>query len=180
MKSALIVDDSRAIRMVARRILEQFGFEVSEVETVERAVEVCAEKLPDLVLANWYMMGARWLADLIRRNARRQPTKLVVLVVENDPLDTGKALRAGADAFLLKPFTRETLEAVLDEVGALADRVADAARSDTHRPGIVAAAIVESSPDHIAEAERDGKIEKIPSRFGRRSGPHAAPSRAGL
>ena len=58
MKSCLVVDDSRVIRMVARKILEKLNFEVIEAEDGQVAIDVCKSKLPDSVLLDWNMCSA--------------------------------------------------------------------------------------------------------------------------
>jgi two-component system chemotaxis response regulator CheY len=180
MKRALIVDDSRAIKMVARRILEQLGFEVSEAENAEHAIEVWDHIPPDIMLANWYLNGAPWLIELVRKNPRRHRTKLVVFLVENDPLEIGRVLRAGADAFLLKPFNRETLEAKLDEVGLSASEMADVPVSGSERGSVAAAAILESRAQYLDEADGEQDLEEKPAGFGRRLRRDAASANAGV
>ena len=59
MKSCLVVDDSSVIRKVARRILEDLDFEVSEAEDGQQALEFCRQFMPDLILVDW---TCRWLA----------------------------------------------------------------------------------------------------------------------
>lgn len=176
MKRALIVDDSRAIRMVARRILEPLGFEVSEAENADHAFGAWDHMPPDLMFANWYIRGAPWLFGLIGGHPRWHRTKLVVFLVENDPLEIGRASRAGADTFLLKPFTRETLEAKLHEVGLSARDMA--AASD--RFEVVAAAISERRAQYLDEPEREQKPEEVPAGFGRRPRRNGAPANAGV
>ena len=55
MKTCLIVDDSSAIRKVARRILENLGFTITEAEDGEQALIVCRRQLPDAILLDWNM-----------------------------------------------------------------------------------------------------------------------------
>ena len=63
--------------------------------------------------------GANWFFENIRKHPTRPTTILVAFLVEIDPQEMESAVRVGVDAFLLKPFTRETVEAMLDEVGLL-------------------------------------------------------------
>ena len=55
MKTCLVVDDSRVIRMVARRILEELKFQVTEAEDGQQALDACRVALPDAVLLDWNM-----------------------------------------------------------------------------------------------------------------------------
>ena len=117
MKHALVVDESRAIRIVARRILALNGFEVFEAENSEHGIALWSQWKPDLVLANWYATGADWFFENIRKHPTRPTTKLVAFLVEIEPREMDNAVRVGVDAFLLKPFARETVEAMLDDIG---------------------------------------------------------------
>ena len=55
MRSCLVVDDSRVVRMVARRILEQLGFATAEAANGQEALDACGTRLPDAVLLDWNM-----------------------------------------------------------------------------------------------------------------------------
>ena len=134
--------------------LESLGFEVSEAENADHAFEAWDHMPPDLMFANWYMRGAPWLIGLIHENPAGIVQSLIVFLVENEPLEISRVLRGGADAFLLKPFNRETLEAKLDEIGALSGQTADVSLSESDHVSVVEAAIPEDT-DHTVEAERD-------------------------
>ena len=67
MKSCLIVDDSKVIRMVARKILEELSFETIEAADGQEALDACKQKLPDAVLLDWnmpVMSGIEFLREL--------------------------------------------------------------------------------------------------------------------
>ena len=53
MKSCLVVDDSKVVRMVARRILEDLDFEVEEAEDGQKALDACKRQMPDVILLDW-------------------------------------------------------------------------------------------------------------------------------
>jgi CheY-like chemotaxis protein len=55
MKTCLVVDDSKVVRMVARKILEELGFEVAEAEDGQVALDMSMESMPDVVLLDWNM-----------------------------------------------------------------------------------------------------------------------------
>ncbi len=55
MKTFLVVDDSSTVRKVARRMLEQLSFTVTEAEDGQKALEQCATGLPDAILLDWNM-----------------------------------------------------------------------------------------------------------------------------
>jgi CheY-like chemotaxis protein len=69
MKRCLIVDDSSVIRKVARRILERLEFEIAEAEDGEQALQLCRDRMPDVVLLDWNMprMDGYEFLRLLRR-----------------------------------------------------------------------------------------------------------------
>ncbi len=121
MPYCLIVDDSNVIRKVARRILEDFSFTVSEAEDGITALDMCRRQMPDLLLLDSHlpmMDGLELIASVRRIEGGRRP-KVVVCVSEADVAQIAKALRAGADEYILKPFDRLAIETKLHEVGLL-------------------------------------------------------------
>ena len=121
MRHCLVVDDSSVIRKVARRILEDFDFSVSEAEHGSAALEACRRAMPDMVLLDWHlpvMDGLEFLESLRKLDNGRHP-KVVFCASEADVAQIARALRAGADEYILKPFDRAAVEAKLQEVGML-------------------------------------------------------------
>ena len=121
MQYCLIVDDSSVIRKVARRILEDFNFTVSEAEDGITALDMCRRQMPDLLLLDWHlpmMDGLELIANVRRIEGGRRP-KVVFCVSEANVAQIAKALRAGADEYILKPFDRLAVETKLHEVGLL-------------------------------------------------------------
>lgn len=121
MRHCLIVDDSSVIRKVARRILEDFDFTVTEAEDGGAALDVCRRNMPDMILLDWHlpvMDGLDFLGALRSMDGGRRP-KVVFCASEADVAQIARALRAGADEYILKPFDRTTVEAKLHEVGML-------------------------------------------------------------
>ncbi len=119
MKHCLIVDDSDVIRKVARRMLEKMNFEVTEAENGQEAIERCKGAVPDMVLLDWQMpvmSGLEFLGALRLANLDRKPYVLYC-TTENDTIEISKAIAAGADEYMLKPFDREALESKLTEAG---------------------------------------------------------------
>jgi two-component system chemotaxis response regulator CheY len=121
MKTCLIVDDSSVIRKVARRILEGLDFQVAEAEDGEQALESCRRHLPDAILLDWNMPkmdGYEFLRSLRRLPGGDAP-KVVFCTTENDVAHIARALHAGANEYIMKPFDKEIVEAKLQEVGLL-------------------------------------------------------------
>lgn len=121
MKTCLVVDDSRVIRMVARRILEQFGFRIVEAVDGQEAMAVCEQEMPDAILLDWNMpvkSGIDFLRELRQRPGGDAPV-VVFCTTENDMDHIREAIEAGANEYIMKPFDREILEAKFQQVGLL-------------------------------------------------------------
>ena len=119
MKHCLIVDDSAVIRKVARRILEGLSLRVSEAEDGSQAVVACREEMPDAILLDWNMPvmdGYDFLRELRRMPGGDAP-KVVFCTTENDVAAIARAIHAGADEYVMKPFDKEIMTAKLQEVG---------------------------------------------------------------
>src|SRR3546814_19512215 len=71
MKSCLIVDDSKVVRMVARKILEGLSFDIDEAEDGRKGIEACQRHMPDAVLLDWHMPGMTGLEVLHELRALR-------------------------------------------------------------------------------------------------------------
>ncbi len=120
---ALVVDDSRPIRMIESKILAELGFETAGACNGKEAIEqLRAAPLPDVVLVDWNMpeMDGLEFITTIRQDARY--AKLVVLMVttETETDQMLRALSAGANEYLMKPFQKEGLVDKLRLVGVVA------------------------------------------------------------
>jgi two-component system chemotaxis response regulator CheY len=121
MKTCLVVDDSGVIRKIARRILEEMDFLVVEAEDGEQALEVCKRGLPDAVLLDWNMPvmdGFEFLGHLRRLPGGDGP-KVVFCTTENGMDHIARALRAGANEYIMKPFDKDIVTAKFQEVGLI-------------------------------------------------------------
>lgn len=120
-RTCLIVDDSRIIRKVARRIVEGFGFEVDEAADGAEALAWCATALPDVILLDWNMPVMDGLTFLKR--LRAQPDgdrpKILFCTIETEVARIAEALAAGADEYVMKPFDGEILESKFAEAGVV-------------------------------------------------------------
>jgi two-component system chemotaxis response regulator CheY len=121
MAKALVVDDSRAVRMILAKTLKELGFEVREAANGREALEVIeAEKTAvTLVLADWNMPEINGLELLKRLRQNPELSRLVVVMVttETELDQMAVALEAGANEYVMKPFTREILVEKLQLVG---------------------------------------------------------------
>ena len=121
MKTCLVVDDSSVIRKVARRILEGLEFEIVEAEDGEQALDACRGHLPDAILLDWNMPkmdGYEFLRSLRKLPGGDGP-KVVFCTTENDVAHIARALHAGANEYIMKPFDKEIVEAKFQEVGLI-------------------------------------------------------------
>ncbi len=121
MKTCLVVDDSSVIRKVARRILEGLDFQILEAEDGEQALDACRQRLPEAVLLDWNMPkmdGYEFLRQLRRMPGGDAP-KVEFCTTENDVAHIARALHAGANEYIMKPFDKEIVEAKFQEVGLL-------------------------------------------------------------
>jgi len=118
-KTCLVVDDSRVIRKVARRILEELGFEVAEAADGMEAMAWCRTEMPDAILLDWnmpLMNGLDFLRQLRQTPDGDQPVVLFC-TVENDIEHIALALETGADEYIMKPFDGDILQVKLAEAG---------------------------------------------------------------
>jgi two-component system chemotaxis response regulator CheY len=118
-KHCLVVDDSAVIRKVARRILEGLEFRISEAEDGEQALTACRSEMPDAILLDWNMPvmdGYEFLKHLRQMTGGGRP-KVVFCTTENDVGHIARALHAGANEYIMKPFDKDIMTAKLQEVG---------------------------------------------------------------
>jgi two-component system chemotaxis response regulator CheY len=120
-RTCLVVDDSRVVRKVARRILEASGFAVEEAEDGAVALAACRRRLPDFVLLDWKMPVMDGLAFLRALRAAFGPERPVVVfcTTETDMARIAEAIEAGAQEYIMKPFDDELLLGKLAQAGAL-------------------------------------------------------------
>jgi two-component system, chemotaxis family, chemotaxis protein CheY len=119
--TCLVVDDSRVVRKVARRILEGRGFAVEEAEDGAKALEACRGKLPDCVLLDWnmpVMNGIEFLRALRREFEGDKPT-VVFCTTESEMSFIEEAIASGAQEYIMKPFDEEILMGKFAQVGML-------------------------------------------------------------
>ncbi len=119
MRHVLIVDDSSVIRKVARRILQTQGFEIIEAESGESGLDICGQFMPDAILLDWNMPGMDgydFLRSLRAMEDGDRP-KVIFCTTENDVAHIARAMRAGADEFMMKPFDRQIIISKFEAIG---------------------------------------------------------------
>ncbi len=110
MPTALIVDDDLCAQELNEFLLSQAGFEVSVVDSGERALELLRKRLHDVVVLDIMMPGLDGLAVCreIRKDSRLKDVKIAVVTTKAFDSDREAALRFGADIFIVKPYEVET------------------------------------------------------------------------
>ncbi len=121
MKSCLIVDDSRVVRTVARKIIEDLKFEVSEAENGKEALTCCQQAMPDAILLDWnmpVMTGIEFLREL-RSKPDGQAPVVLFCTTQNEVQFIQNAIEAGANEYIMKPFDSELVKDKFAEVGLI-------------------------------------------------------------
>lgn len=120
---ALIIDDSRAMRRILTQIVEPLGYTTSQAGHGQEGLEqLQATPGVELVLVDWNMpvMNGLQFVQAVRKIAAYERIKLVMVTTETEPTQMARALMAGVDEFVMKPFTAEILLDKLRLIGAAA------------------------------------------------------------
>ena len=115
----LIVDDSRAMRMIITRGIRQAGYsniQIDEAASAADALDAVEHIFPDIILSDWNMPGMTGLELLKAVKAKWPLVKFVFITAEGTEEYRRLAVESGAAAILSKPFTTESLKLVLDQV----------------------------------------------------------------
>lgn len=121
MKHCLVVGDSRVIRKVACRILEQLKFVAEEAEDAAGALDACRARMPEAILLDGQLpqpSGIEFLRSLRRERGGENPI-VVFCTTENDISRISEAMGAGANDFIMKPFDRGILADKLAQIGLI-------------------------------------------------------------
>lgn len=121
MTKALVVDDSRAVRMIIGRTLRELGYEVHEAGNGREAMKVIEAQRAavKLVLADWNMpeMNGLELVKQLRQNSELDSLVVIMVTTETEVENMSAALEAGANEYVMKPFTKEILVEKLELTG---------------------------------------------------------------
>lgn len=118
---ALIIDDSRAMRRILGRIVEPLGFSILEAEHGQEGIEqlsLHADEI-EVVLVDWNMpvMNGLEFVKAVRADESYRDKKLMMVTTETEPAQMARALMAGVDEFVMKPFTPEILIEKMQLIG---------------------------------------------------------------
>jgi len=121
MAIALVVDDSKAVRMILARTLRELGYEVREAANGREALEVieAGKNAVKLALVDWNMpeMNGLELLQQIRLDPELSSLMVIMVTTETELDQMTAALEAGANEYVMKPFTKDILLEKLDLVG---------------------------------------------------------------
>jgi two-component system, chemotaxis family, chemotaxis protein CheY len=118
MQHCFVIDDSDIVRKYARLIFESLDFRVSDAASPVGVADRFSADTPDMVIVDWRVPGhnmTEFIASVRAMTLDRRPY-MIYLATENDTGDIQRALRAGADAYMMKPFNREIIEMKLHEI----------------------------------------------------------------
>ena len=121
MKTCLIVDDSSVVRKVAARIVKELGFSCIEAENGQVAYDACQDNMPDAVLLDWnmpIMSGVEFLEKLREMKNGSHP-KVLFCTTENDVGHIQRAIRSGANEYIMKPFDSDIIQSKFVQTGVL-------------------------------------------------------------
>ena len=114
---ALVIDDSRTIRTIIGKILKELGMDVLEAGNGKQALEqMKAHPGIELILVDWNMpeMNGLDFIKAVRAQKLYDRVRILMVTSETETEQVTKALKAGANEYLMKPFSREILVAKLD------------------------------------------------------------------
>ena len=117
---ALVVDDSRAMRGILNKMLGEIGFEVFEAGHGREALEVLEEiGKTELMLVDWNMpeMNGYDFVCAVRANQSFDNILMMMVTTETEMTQVVKALDAGVNEYVMKPFTKEVILEKLDLLG---------------------------------------------------------------
>ncbi len=121
MSTCLVVDDSKVVRMVARKMLERLKFDVEEAEDGLQAMSACQRNMPASILLDCNMPiknGFDFLTELRAIKGVKQPI-VVICTTENDTAHMKQAMKNGADEYIMKPFDGDIIKSKFAQVGLL-------------------------------------------------------------
>ena len=121
MASCIIADDSKIMRMLLRKIIENFGFEVSEAEDGEDVLEQCVTFQPDLIISDWNLPLIDGIDVLykIRLDRKIKQPKFMFCSYVSEAAIIRQAIDGGADDFIMRPFDEDIIAGKLAILGMI-------------------------------------------------------------
>jgi two-component system chemotaxis response regulator CheY len=124
---AMVIDDSRAMRLILARIAGQLGFDVVQAGNGQEALDRLAEldRTPELALVDWNMPVMNGLEFIIavRKEPKYKSMTLMMVTTESEQGQIVRALAAGAHEYVIKPFTPDAIVEKLALLGLVQNGV---------------------------------------------------------
>ncbi|CAG4933719.1 MULTISPECIES: response regulator [Acidithrix] len=120
MALALVIDDSSATRMILARILTELGYSVEKAENGADALHKLSKMAkPELILIDWNMPVMNGYEFLVKARSMAQFDDVTMMMVttETEIEQVLKALEAGANEYVMKPFTKDVIDEKLSLLG---------------------------------------------------------------
>lgn len=117
---ALVIDDSRAIRLILGQVMKKLGFEVVDAGDGQEALNKLKSDGPfDIALVDWNMpvMNGYDFVVNTRKDSQYNDMRLMMVTTETEMAQVIKALEAGANEYVMKPFTKEMIAEKLTLLG---------------------------------------------------------------
>ena len=117
---ALVIDDSKAMRIILKQILQSVGGTVEEAGNGKEGLEKLKTiQKPDVILVDWNMpeMNGLEFVRAVRGNPTYRTLPLMMVTTETESSQMGKALAAGANEYVMKPFTKDVIQEKLKILG---------------------------------------------------------------
>ena len=121
---ALIVDDSRAMRLILARIMGELGFDTCDAPNGREALSQVASAGPfDVALVDWNMpeMNGYDFLVTLRADTTHQGLPVIMVTTETETAQVARALEAGANEYVMKPFTKDVIRDKLDLLQLISD-----------------------------------------------------------
>ena len=118
LRKILIVDDDYYIVFFLKRVLEQYSYHIMRASTGEEGISIARKYHPDLIILDIMMSGMHGFSvcHIIKNDANLSQTKILMLSAKSFDADKRKALDAGADAYMTKPFNLNEVAAKVEEL----------------------------------------------------------------
>jgi two-component system chemotaxis response regulator CheY len=113
---ALVIDDSRTVRTIIKKVLDEIGLDVVEAANGREGLDqLRSTDDVELVLVDWNMpeMDGLEFIKAVRADRAYDPVRIVMVTTETEQEQVVRALAAGANEYVMKPFTKEILIAKL-------------------------------------------------------------------
>lgn len=121
MKLSMVVDDSKIVRKVTRKILESLEYSVIEAEDGSIALQLFKEQQPELIMLDWHMPvmdGLAFLKALRALENGNNPT-VIFCTTETDFEHIQAAIESGANEYVMKPFDEAIIRGKLEQLGVI-------------------------------------------------------------